>query len=107
MFIQMQAFGKVERDPKLKIMKDGTPVTEFTLAVNTKRCVQDVTVPLFCYAWGKQAETIQRSVTRGSMLFVQGHFSYQPYITEDGKQAVSLEVNVEQFQLVAESEAVA
>ena len=107
MFIQMQAIGSVERDPELHLAKDGTPVTEFSLAVRTKRCVQDVTVSLFCYAWGKQAETIQHSVTKGSMLFVQGHFSYQPYITEDGKQAVSLEVNIEQFQLAAESEAVA
>ena len=107
MFIQMQAIGKVERDPELRIAKDGSPVTEFTLAVHTIRCVQNVTVSLLCYAWGKQAEIIQSSVTRGSMLFVQGHFSYQPYTTEDGKQAVSLEVNVEQFHLAAESEAAA
>ncbi len=107
MFIQMQAFGKVEHDPKLRITKDGSPVTEFTLAINTKRCVQDVTVSLFCYAWGKQAETIQSCISKGSMIFVQGHFSYQPYTTEDGKPAVSLEVNVERFQLAAESEAAA
>lgn len=107
MFIQMQAFGKVERDPELRIAKDGSPVTEFTLAVDTIRCVQNVTVSLLCYAWGKQAEIIQGCVTRGSMLFVQGHFSYQPYIAEDGEQAVSLEVNVEQFQITAEREAVA
>jgi len=105
MFIQMQAFGKVERDPELRIEKDGTPVAHFTLAVNTKRCVQDVTVPLSCYAWGKQAENIQSCVTGGSVLFVQGHFSYQPYMTEDGQQAVNLEVNVEQFHLAAEGAA--
>ena len=28
MFIQMQAFGKVERDPELKVTKDGTPHME-------------------------------------------------------------------------------
>lgn len=107
MFIQMQAFGRVEHDPEVQIEKDGTPVAHFTLAVDTKRCVQDVTVPLYCYAWGKQAETIQNSVTRGSMLFVQGHFSYQPHTTEDGRPTVSLEVNVEQFHFAAESEAAA
>jgi single-stranded DNA-binding protein len=50
-----------------------------------------------CQAWGDQAETIQRSVTKGAMLFVQGHFTPHQYTTEDGKQAVSLEVNVERF----------
>lgn len=97
MIIQIQAIGSVERDPQLHITQDGTPFTEFTLAVTTKRCVEDITIWLFCYAWGSQAETIQRSVTKGSMLFVQGHFTPHQYIAEDGKQEVSLEVNVEKF----------
>ena len=88
MFIQMQAFGRVERDPELYIAENGSPVARFMLAVDTKRCVQNVTVPLHCYAWGKQAETIQSAVTKDSMLFVQGHFSYQPYTTEDGRPTV-------------------
>ena len=97
MFVQMQAVGKVERDPELRVTKDGTPHTEFPLAVNTKRCVEDISIWLHCYAWGDQAETIQRSVTKGAMLFVQGHFTSHQYTTEDGKQAVNLEVNVEKF----------
>jgi single-strand DNA-binding protein len=97
MSIQMQAIGSVERDPELHITQDGTLVTEFSLVVSTKRCVEDITIWLFCYAWGSQAETIQRSVTKGSKLFVQGHFTPHQYITEDGKQEVSLEVNVETF----------
>ena len=97
MIIQMQAIGSVERDPELHITQDGTPFTEFKLAVTTKRCVEDITIWLFCYAWGSKAETIQQLVTKGSMLFVQGHFTPHRYMTEDGKQEVSLEVNVEQF----------
>ena len=38
MSIQMQAIGSVERDPQLHLTQDGTPFTEFSLAVNTKRC---------------------------------------------------------------------
>ena len=102
MFIQMQALGKVEGDPKLKITKDGTPHTDFSLAVNTKRCVEDVTIRLFCYAFGSQAEIIERYVTRGSMLFVQGHFSSHLSTAEDGKPEMSLEVNVEKFAFADE-----
>src|SRR6266568_5921095 len=54
-------------------------------------------------AWGDQAETIQRSVTKGALLFVQGHFTPHQYTTEDGKQAVNLEVNVEKFSFADES----
>ena len=101
MSIQMQAIGRVERDPQLHIAQDGTPFTEFSLVVNTKRCVEDITVWLFCYAWGSQAETIERSVTKGSMLCVQGLFTPHRYLTEDGKQEVSLEVNVETFSIAS------
>src|SRR6266566_3361763 len=60
-------------------------------------CVEDITIWLSCYAWGSQAETIKRSVTKGALLFVQGDFTSHPYTTEDGKKEVSLEVNVERF----------
>ena len=99
MCIRMQAIGSVERDPELRVAKDGTPVTEFSLAVNTKRCMEDITIWLFCYAWGSQAETIKQCVSKGSMLFVQGDFTPHEYTTEDGKQGLSLEANVEKFSL--------
>ena|SRR5215469_4482574 len=105
MFIQMQAIGRVERDPRLHFTQDGTPFTEFSLVVKTKRCAEDITVWLFCYAWGSQAETIEHSVTKGSMLCVQGHFTPHQYLTEDGKQEVSLEVNVETFSIASGSTA--
>ena len=97
MFVEVQAIGKVERDPKLVVTKDSAQYTEFSLAVSTRRCGEDITVYLYCYAWGSQAETLKRCVTKGSMLFVQGHFTPHQYMTEGGKQEVSLEVNVEKF----------
>lgn len=104
MFFQAQAIGKVERDPKLTVTKDGTPFTEFSLAVSTRRCVEDITIWLFCYAWGDKAESIKQRVTKGALLFVQGDFTPHQYMTEDGKQEVSLEVNVEKFSFADGSE---
>jgi len=103
MFVQMQAVGKVEGDPELVATKDGTPFTEFPLAVNTKRCVEDITIWLTCQAWGDQAETIKRSVTKGTMLFVQGHFTPHQYTTKGGEQGVSLEVTIAKFSFADES----
>jgi single-strand DNA-binding protein len=97
MSIQMQAFGSVEREPEVVITPVGTPFAEFPLVVNTKRCVEDISILLTCQAWGEQAETIQRSVTKGAKLFVQGHFTPHQYTTEDGEQRMSLELTVEQF----------
>ena len=102
MFFLVQTLGHVERDPELHVTQDGSQVTEFSLAVKTKRCVEDITILLNCYAWGGLAETIERNVKKGSMIFVQGDFLHQ-YTTEDGKQSLSLEVNVEKFSFVGRS----
>ena len=75
MFFQVQTLGHVERDPELHVTQDGLQVTEFSLAVKTKRCVEDITILLNCYAWGGLAETIERNVKKGSMIFVQGDFT--------------------------------
>lgn len=105
MFFQVQALGQVERDPELHVTEDGkSSVTEFSLAVDTRRCVEDITIWLNCYAWGSLAETVKRNVTKGSMIFVQGGFTPHEYTTEEGKQVVSLEVNVEKFSFAGGSQ---
>jgi single-stranded DNA-binding protein len=103
MFVQLQAVGRVEADPKLVVTPVGTPVTEFPLAITTKRCLEDLTIRLTCWAWGEQAKTMIQCVTKGTMLFVQGPFTLHQDMTEGGKQGVNLEVTVETFSFADES----
>jgi len=98
MFFQVQALGQVEQDPEIHVTEDGkSTVTEFSLAVKTRRCVEDITIWLNCYAWGDMAAIIERDVAKGSIIFLQGDLTPHQYTTEDGKQGVSLEVNVKKF----------
>ena len=103
MFVQLQAVGRVEGDPELVVTPVGTPFTEFSLAINTKRCLEDITIRLMCWAWGEQAENIKQSVTKGTMLFVQGPFTFHQDTMQDGKPGVNLEVTVETFSFAEES----
>lgn len=106
MFVQLQAVGRVEGDPELVVTPVGTPFTEFSLAITTKRCLEDITIRLTCWAWGEQAETIKQSVIKGTMLFVQGPFTVHQDTIEDGKQGVNLEMTVETFSFAGESKPV-
>ena len=65
--------------------------------------MEDITIWLYCYAWGDQAESTKRSVSKGALLFVQGDFTSHPYTAEDGRQEVRLEVNVKEFSLAERS----
>jgi single-stranded DNA-binding protein len=103
MRVQLQAVGRVEGDPELVVTPVGTPFTTFPLAITTKRCLEDLTIQLTCWAWGEQAENIKQSVTKGTMLFVQGPFTFHQDMMQDGKPAVNLEVTVETFSFADES----
>ncbi len=103
MFVQLQAIGRVEGDPQLVVTPVGTPFTEFSLAITTQRCQEEITIRLTCWAWGEQAETIKQSVIKGTMLFVQGPFTIHQNTIEDGKPGVNLEMTVETFSLADES----
>ena len=46
---------------------------------------------------------LKQTVTKGAMLFVQGDFTPHQYTAEDGKQGLSLEVNIEKFSFADES----
>lgn len=100
MFFQVQALGRVECDPELEFTKEGIPHATFLFAVDKKRCVQDITVPLICWAWGDLAKTVKQSITKGSMLFVQGDFTPYRYTAEDGTPELNLEVTIEKFSFV-------
>src|SRR6266567_802080 len=103
MCVQLHASCWVAGDPELVVTPVGTPFTTFPLAITTKRCLEDLTIQLTCWAWGEQAETIKQSVTKGTMLFVQGHLTFNKDTMPDGKPGVNLEVTVETFSFADES----
>jgi single-strand DNA-binding protein len=53
-----------------------------------------------CTAWGRQAETLQKYVTKGQPLFVEGRLNYRTWDGPDGKKRSKLDVTVLQFQFL-------
>jgi single stranded DNA-binding protein len=104
MFIQVKAVGSVERDPELHIIEGDTQVTDFSLAVNTKRCREDITIRLNCFAWGSLAETVERLVTKGSLIVVEGGFTTNQHEHEASNEDLSFEVNIEKFFVASEND---
>jgi len=97
--------GNLTRDPQLRYTPNQMAVCELGLAVNRKRrttsgemqeevCFVDLT------AWGKQAETIQKYVTKGQQIYIEGRLTLDQWEGKDGQKRSKLRVTVENFQFL-------
>ena len=95
MFNRIVLIGRLTRDPELRYIPSGTPVAQFTLAVdrpfrdqqgNRETDFIDVVV------WRKLAETTSQYMTKGRMVAVEGRLQIRSYETQDGQRRKVAEV---------------
>ena len=96
--------GNLTRDPELRYIPNGTAVTNLGLAVN--RRYKDANGNLqeeVCYVtvvfWGRQAETANQYLKKGSPIFVEGRLIYRTW-EKDGQKRSTLEVRGERMQFL-------
>ncbi len=102
---KVMLIGNLTRDPQLRYTPSQMAVCDFGLAVNRRMrtsggeqkeetCFVDIT------AWGKQAETLSKYVTKGRQLFVEGRLTFDQWETQDGQRRTKLKVTLEGFQFL-------
>ena len=90
--------GRVTRDPEIKNVGKGKPISvaTFSLALNDLR-QDDYTHYFDCEVWGKQAETLCKYVQKGSELLVDGQLYQQRWKDKSGNQRSRIVVRVGRF----------
>jgi single-strand DNA-binding protein len=104
-FNRVLLMGNLTRDPQLSYTPSQTAVVDFGLAVNRKWTGQDgsqkeETCFIDCRAFGKQAETINKYLTKGRPVFVEGRLTYDTWTAQDGSKRSKHRVTVEGFQFM-------
>jgi single-strand DNA-binding protein len=95
--------GNVGREPEMTYTPSGLAVAKFTIADNlpkAKGAEKPETQWFNCTAFGKTAETITQYVKKGSKLYILGKFHARPWTGKDGIDHISLDVTVDNFQLL-------
>jgi single-strand DNA-binding protein len=97
--------GNIGRDPEMRYTPSGTAVTSFTMAVNRRRRgqdgnYQDETDWYRINVWGRQAETADQYLRKGSKVLVDGSLQIRTYTGNDGTERTSVEVNADNFQML-------
>lgn len=105
---QVNLMGNLTRDPELRVTPKGTAICQFSLAINRKwkdegQQEREEVIFVDCEAWGKSGETIQKYVTKGRPLFVNGRLKLDQWEDKTTKEKKSrMKVVVENFQFLGD-----
>jgi len=81
--------GRLTRDSELKYTKSGMPIARFSLAINrsVKRGEEweDEASFIDIDFWGKAAEAVNRFLTKGQQVAVEGELRQDRWENQDGK----------------------
>ena len=98
--------GNLTRDPELRVTQKGTPICQFSMAINRKWRTesgqeQEEVVYIDCEAWGKQGETVAKYCTKGRPLYVEGRLRLDQWEDKNTKEKRSrMKVVLENFQFL-------
>ncbi len=98
--------GNLTRDPELRVTPKGTPICQFSLAINREFKMEggdkrEEVIYVDVEAWGKQGETIAKYCTKGRPLFVEGRLKLDQWEDKNTKEKRSrMKVVLEQFQFL-------
>ena len=95
MYNRIILIGKLTKDPELRYTPQGTPVSTFRIAVNTKYKQSDEaredTLFIDIVTFGKQAETCSQYLSKGKSVLVEGRLQERRW-ESDGQQRSKFEV---------------
>lgn len=90
--------GRLTNDPELRYTTNGTPVCNFTIAVNGER--QDETLFVKIIAWAKQAESCSEYLSKGRLVAVDGKLQIRSYEDREGNKRKTAEVVARQVKFL-------
>ena len=102
---RVQLIGHVGQEPEVKALEGGRKVANITIAtndfyVNDKGEKIENTEWHKVVAWGKTAEIIEKYVTKGKEIAVDGKLTHRSYEDKDGTKRYVSEVVVNDILLL-------
>lgn len=117
MYQKIVIVGRLGRDPEMRYMPDGTAVTNMNVATDrrwtdkaTGQPAQETTW-FRVSVWGRQAETANQYLSKGSPVLIEGHLRPDPqtggpriYTRQDGTAGSSFELTAEVVRFMGSRE---
>lgn len=114
MYQKIVIVGNLGRDPEMRYMPDGKAVTSFNVATSRRWTdprsgqVQDETTWFRVSVWGRQAETANQYLSKGSKVLVEGRIKPDPntgapklFTRQDGTVGASFEISADEIRFMS------
>lgn len=100
-----QGIGNLGRDAEIRYTSGGTPVAQFSLACNEAWTDkggqrQERTEWVRVVVWGKMAESLEKYLTKGKQVYVEGALQTRQWEDRDGGKRYTTEVNARNIVLL-------
>jgi len=99
--------GRLTRDAELRMLNNGTAVCKMSIAVNRRAKKQDQWVDEASFfdvsLWGKQAEVLQKYLTKGRQVVIQGELRQERW-ESNGEKRSRIEIHANYVQLIGSGE---
>ena len=106
---KVQLLGNIGKVPVIKTFNGGRKMAMFSIATTEVQYKDDQKVFNtqwhFAVAWGKVAEEIERNITPGTKVTIEGKLSSRNYIDKEGKKRYVTEIIVNDFEIVNNNKA--
>ena len=94
---KVQIIGNLGRDPEMRFTQDGTPVTNFSVAVNDSWQGRDGeqrerTEWFRIVAWRRLAEITNEYLRQGSRVYVEGRLETREWQDREGNDRITTEL---------------
>jgi single-strand DNA-binding protein len=93
--INASTVGRLGQDAKEFSTSNGKQVVKFSMAVKMGR---DETEWVNCALWGNRGQKLLPHLTKGTSVWVAGELSKNSYVSKDGENKTSIEINVQTFE---------
>ena len=107
MYQKLIIIGNLGSNPEMRFTPNGDPVTTFSVATSRKYGEKDETTWFRVSVWGKQAESCNTYLSKGSKVLVEGRLKSNSdgnpnvYQRKDGTWASSYEVVAESVKFLS------
>ena len=100
-FCKIMFIGNLGRDPEMRYMPNGRPVTQFSVAVSHSKpdgqggWVDEGTDWYRVSVFGDRAERTAEQLRKGMKVFVEGRLKTSEYMSKDNEKRFSLDVSAD------------
>lgn len=92
--------GRLTDDPELRFTSDGRAVVRFAVAVNRRLGETEETLFLPVVAWGNLAENVDRYLTKGRRVALDGRLQLRKWTTAAGEPRKEIRLVAEEVNFL-------